>query len=115
MCTLKNYPYKIEHTIQWSRDLFEGLFTQSIQTIQTYRSNPTYLSDLLEECKGSERAEAIDHLYRMLVPSICQCFEDCCQWAGRLFHDLCYQEISQLTYQFPVSEMMMMMAAMGIC
>ena len=24
ICTLKNFPNKIEHTIQWARDLFEG-------------------------------------------------------------------------------------------
>ena len=28
VCTIKNFPYLIEHTIQWSRDLFEGLFSQ---------------------------------------------------------------------------------------
>ena len=41
MCTLKNYPYKIEHTIQWSRDVFEGLFTQSVQTLASYRDDTT--------------------------------------------------------------------------
>lgn len=24
MCTLKSFPYVIEHTIQWARDAFEG-------------------------------------------------------------------------------------------
>lgn len=27
ICTLKNFPNAIEHTLQWARDLFEGLFT----------------------------------------------------------------------------------------
>jgi len=26
LCTLKNFPYMIEHTIQWARDYFEGVF-----------------------------------------------------------------------------------------
>jgi ubiquitin-activating enzyme E1 len=26
VCTLKNFPYAISHTIQWARDLFDGLF-----------------------------------------------------------------------------------------
>ena len=26
ICTLKNFPNAIEHTLQWARDLFEGLF-----------------------------------------------------------------------------------------
>ena len=29
VCTLKNFPNQIEHTIQWSRDLFEGAFRQA--------------------------------------------------------------------------------------
>jgi ubiquitin-activating enzyme E1 len=28
ICTLKNFPNAIEHTLQWARDLFEGVFTQ---------------------------------------------------------------------------------------
>jgi ubiquitin-activating enzyme E1 len=28
VCTLKNFPYMIAHTIQWGRDLFDGLFTR---------------------------------------------------------------------------------------
>ena len=26
VCTLKNFPYAISHTIQWARDLFDGYF-----------------------------------------------------------------------------------------
>ena len=29
VCTLKNFPNAIEHTIQWSRDTFEGAFKQA--------------------------------------------------------------------------------------
>ena len=28
LCTLKNFPYQIEHTIQWARDYFEGTFAE---------------------------------------------------------------------------------------
>ena len=28
VCTLKNFPYSISHTIQWGRDLFDGLFVR---------------------------------------------------------------------------------------
>ena len=31
ICTLKNFPNQIEHTLQWARDLFEGTFTQGPQ------------------------------------------------------------------------------------
>jgi ubiquitin-activating enzyme E1 len=28
VCTLKNFPYEISHTIQWARDLFDGYFNR---------------------------------------------------------------------------------------
>jgi ubiquitin-activating enzyme E1 len=33
MCTLKNFPNAIEHTLQWARDLFEGVFTQVCECV----------------------------------------------------------------------------------
>ena len=29
ICTLKNFPNAIEHTLQWARDAFEGVFKQT--------------------------------------------------------------------------------------
>ncbi|GAX24284.1 hypothetical protein FisN_4Lh013 [Fistulifera solaris] len=43
VCTLKNFPYAIAHTIQWARDLFDGLFQRRCD-----RSN-----QLLEKTKGT--------------------------------------------------------------
>ncbi len=31
VCTLKNFPNAIEHTIQWARDDFEGVFKQTLE------------------------------------------------------------------------------------
>ena len=38
-CTVKSFPYLIEHTIQWAREYFEGIFVES--------SN-----DLVKFCQG---------------------------------------------------------------
>ena len=40
VCTLKNFPNQIEHTIQWSRDCFEGLFRQGAEDVNAYLSQP---------------------------------------------------------------------------
>ena len=78
MCTLKNFPYKIEHTIQWSRDLFEGLFTQSIQTLTQYRDKPDYLESLSATAEVYD--EAIRSLHALLVEHPCSTYEDCIHW-----------------------------------
>ena len=100
LCTLKNYPYKIEHTIQWARDAFEGLFAQSIQTLAAYRDNRGYLDSLAD--KPDVHDEAVRQLHELLVESPCASFDDCIRWAAKLFHKLFYTEIQQLVFQFPV-------------
>merc|ERR550539_1576391 len=41
ICTLKHFPNKIEHTIQWARDDFEGLFTQVPEEIRAFLAAKT--------------------------------------------------------------------------
>ncbi|KAG7279855.1 hypothetical protein CRUP_016182 [Coryphaenoides rupestris] len=36
ICTLKNFPNAIEHTLQWARDEFEGLFKQPSENAMQY-------------------------------------------------------------------------------
>lgn len=99
MCTLKNYPYKIEHTIQWSRDLFEGLFTQAIQTLAAYRDSPDYLNSFNSPMA---RDEAVRQLHELLVENPCHSSEDCVRWAVHLFHSIFFTEICNIIHQFPV-------------
>ena len=56
VCTLKNFPNAIEHTIQWSRDLFEGYYAQSASDVNAYLSQPEYLQNL-ERQPGVEGVE----------------------------------------------------------
>jgi len=40
LCTLKNFPYLIEHTIEWARSEFEGRFQQDALELSTYLRSP---------------------------------------------------------------------------
>ena len=100
MCTLKNYPYKIEHTIQWSRDVFEGLFTQSVQTLAAYRDDPNYLVSITD---ANLLNESVRQLHALLVEAPCASFYDCIRWAAQQFHSLFSTEIRNIIHQFPVT------------
>ena len=39
VCTLKSFPYAIEHTIQWARDVFEGEFAQAAEAVNAWISS----------------------------------------------------------------------------
>lgn len=47
ICTLKNFPNAIEHTLQWARDLFEGLYTQSPLNASEYIRDPEFITRTL--------------------------------------------------------------------
>lgn len=43
ICTLKNFPNAIEHTLQWARDMFEGLFSQQAENAHQYLNDPKFM------------------------------------------------------------------------
>ena len=43
ICTLKNFPNAIEHTLQWARDTFAGEFTGPIETAKLYIEDPKFM------------------------------------------------------------------------
>ena len=55
VCTIKSFPYQIEHTLQFARDWFEGEFRNVPDAINAYLSNPDFL-DVLAEQPGEQIA-----------------------------------------------------------
>ena len=49
ICTLKNFPNRIEHTLQWARDLFEGVFRQAPDNVNMYLRQADYVEQLLRQ------------------------------------------------------------------
>lgn len=44
VCTLKNFPNAIEHTLQWARDQFGGLFEMTADNIDQFIRDPQFVS-----------------------------------------------------------------------
>ena len=103
ICTLKNFPNKIEHTIQWARDDFEGEFKQIPCNINNYLKNG---ENYLNELHKNNPAEEIDILNKIKInlsvnndkPTN---FEQCIFWARIKFEKDFNHKIKQLLYNFP--------------
>ena len=94
ICTLKNFPYKIEHTIQWARDWFEGVFNH----------NPASSNDYLRDPKAflsSNRLDVLQKVHESLVLSKPVTFERCVFWARKQFQEKFSNSIAQLLHNFP--------------
>ena len=59
ICTIKSFPYKPEHTIQWARELFETEFSQIPNFLNKYKNN-----DELEKLNDSDAKNILKQLYK---------------------------------------------------
>ncbi|TPX40486.1 hypothetical protein SeMB42_g05975 [Synchytrium endobioticum] len=100
ICTLKNFPNAIEHTIQWARDLFEGLFKQPAENANLYLSQGKEFIQATMKQSGSQR-DTLETVLAYLGPSRPTTFDQCVQWARFKFEEYFNNQISQLLYNFP--------------
>ncbi|TPP55713.1 Ubiquitin activating enzyme [Fasciola gigantica] len=100
-CTLKNFPYLIEHTLQWARDLFEGLFVQQSQSIASYIRETDKFMERTLAGPGNQPIETLENLKANLVDKKPASFDDCVSWARLLWQDLYSNSIVQLLFNFP--------------
>uniref|UniRef100_A0A671K8V7 E1 ubiquitin-activating enzyme n=1 Tax=Sinocyclocheilus anshuiensis TaxID=1608454 RepID=A0A671K8V7_9TELE len=100
ICTLKNFPHRIEHTLQWARDQFEGLFKQTAENVNNFLSDPTFV-DRTFACGDVEAVEILEGVYRSLGEEWPQNWADCVSWARRQWETLYNNHIRQLLHCFP--------------
>lgn len=103
ICTLKNFPNAIEHTLQWARDQFEGIFRQNAETAQQYLTDSKFIERTLK-LPGTQPMETLESVKRTLIDDRPGCFEDCVAWARNLFQDNYSNQIKQLLFNFPADQ-----------
>lgn len=103
ICTLKNFPNAIEHTLQWARDLFEGQFTQAPLTAAQYIEDDTF-KDKTMLLPGAQPVETMETVKRLLKLERPNDFKDCVAWARLSWQDLFHNQIAQLLHNFPADQ-----------
>uniref|UniRef100_A0A8C5TWE1 E1 ubiquitin-activating enzyme n=1 Tax=Malurus cyaneus samueli TaxID=2593467 RepID=A0A8C5TWE1_9PASS len=101
ICTLKNFPNAIEHTLQWARDEFEGLFKQPAENVNQYLMDPKFLERTLR-LAGTQPLEVLEAVQRSLVSDRPRAWPDCVAWACRHWHRQYSNNIRQLLHNFPL-------------
>eukprot|EP00743_Colponemidia_sp_Colp-15_P000554 GILK01000622.1.p1 GENE.GILK01000622.1~~GILK01000622.1.p1 ORF type:complete len:1037 (+),score=209.76 GILK01000622.1:77-3187(+) len=103
MCTLKNFPHAIEHTIEWSRDLFEGLFADGPKEAVSFLKDPAaYLNKLPDEGNSTVQKEKLEKVKNLLTIGAVGTFEKCIEAAKNQFNLLFRDTILQLLHNFPL-------------
>ncbi|KNC80767.1 hypothetical protein SARC_06876, partial [Sphaeroforma arctica JP610] len=103
ICTLKNFPNAIEHTIQWARDSFEDLFAQQLENVNQYLSKPDFCQQL-EKQSVSQQKEVIEGLKLNLGSDKPVTFDNCIVWARIKYEEYFNSSIRQLLFNFPADQ-----------
>ena len=104
MCTLRNYPYLIDHTIEWSRDYFHKLFVDGSADLGNFVKDPKgYIANEVKEA-GNQAGSLKDKL--QFLDKFCMVWpkpdsQNMVSFARQLFQDIFYDQINQLLYCFP--------------
>uniref|UniRef100_A0A8C5K769 Ubiquitin-like modifier-activating enzyme 1 n=1 Tax=Jaculus jaculus TaxID=51337 RepID=A0A8C5K769_JACJA len=104
ICTLKNFPNAIEHTLQWARDEFEGLFKQPAENVNQYLADPKFVERTLR-LAGTQPLEVLEALQRSLVLQRPHSWADCVAWACHHWHTQYANNIWQLLHNFPPQQL----------
>lgn len=104
ICTLKNFPNAIEHTLQWARDVFEGLFRQSAENAALYLSDPNFIDRTLR-LPGVQPMEVLESIKQALIDDRPKSIEDCITWARNHWQEQYSNQIRQLLFNFPPDQM----------
>ncbi|KAG8177352.1 hypothetical protein JTE90_028350 [Oedothorax gibbosus] len=100
ICTLKNFPNAIEHTLQWARDEFEGLFKQAAENAHLYLTDPSFIERTLK-LAGNQPLEVIEGVKRVIIDDRPESFDQCVMWARYHWAEQYHNQISQLLFNFP--------------
>ncbi|OQR75773.1 ubiquitin modifier-activating enzyme 1, partial [Tropilaelaps mercedesae] len=104
ICTLKNFPNAIDHTLQWARDEFEGLFRTGAEFASQYIHDPEFHGKAMKN-HGSQGHEIYQAVKKVLVDEKPTKFEDCVAWARLHFEEQYANQIKQLLHNFPQDQM----------
>ncbi|CAD7088673.1 unnamed protein product [Hermetia illucens] len=104
ICTLKNFPNAIEHTLQWARDVFEGVFVQHAENASQYISDPTFIERILK-LPGVQPLEILESVKTALIDDKPKDITDCVKWARNHWEDQYSNQIKQLLYNFPPDQL----------
>ncbi len=96
VCTIKNFPNSISHTIQWSRDQFEGLFNMAPSEALQYLGNP----DKLNTMTPTEIIMTAENIH-LVFDHRPQSFNDCIEFAYKFWHCQYRNQIIQLLHRYP--------------
>eukprot|EP01069_Polyplicarium_translucidae_P009684 Polyplicarium_translucidae@DN3333_c0_g3_i1.p1 len=103
LCTLRHFPNLVEHTIEWARDLFQGLFADGPREAKAFLKNSAAFLQLLgQEGNATTQVTRLRRILEILQLRVKKTdFETLLCQAIVKFESMFFHDISQLLFNFP--------------
>ena len=99
MCTLRLFPSRIEHCIEWAKDKFNEFFIEDIKNLQNFISEPY---QYLEKIKDDEdKTKILSKIKILLEIKLENNIEKCIELGKNIFLKIYKDEIIKITKMFP--------------
>ena len=104
VCTIKNFPFKIEHCIEWALECFTLYFNDFIRDVEAYCQGPQHFQNYLQKIDNENiRNEKLDQLL-LFRPVLESCTSETVQQFAREIYEICFvNKIKQILYNFPLN------------
>ncbi|PKU37965.1 ubiquitin-like modifier-activating enzyme 7 [Limosa lapponica baueri] len=96
LCTLRYFPRTIQHTLQWARDEFEGLFQLPAEHVNRFMEDPAFP----EQLPAGKALEVLEQV-RWSLRERPRDWQDCLRWARRHWQSRYHDAIAQLLHNYP--------------
>lgn len=105
MCTVKNFPVRIEHTIEWGRSVFNDYFVSAAKEVQEFVKDG---KGFVESLKSSQSAfgimQILERIKHLINAKSKDTIERCTVYARRVFDTIFRDCISALLRAHPLDE-----------
>jgi ubiquitin-activating enzyme E1 len=105
LCTIRNYPYLLDHTIEWARNYFQAMFVDGSIDFSNFIKNPTHYIKTEKDLAGKKAGSLKDKLDVLKkITAIYQgnaSSQSFVNFARQLFQDIFHDQIAQLLHSFP--------------
>jgi ubiquitin-activating enzyme E1 len=88
MCTLKGFPFLIEHCIEYARDRFFTTFEQYAEDTSNFCKNPDSFYSNMKEVNYKALQKTFENIDRLTALKETNTFEACVQVARDIYDDI---------------------------
>ncbi len=102
MCTIRNFPNLIEHTIEWGRSQFEGLFSDTPKNAADYvKDAESFLKRIKQGTTITGTIDVVKNILELIKLKRKNSFDACVAFAREKFQEHFNYTIAQLLNTFP--------------